>query len=315
MQNSCSYKAVLIGNGTMGQRHKRLFEADGIEFIGVADTTAEATALFEQIAVGKLSPDFAVVASPAVTHDEYVKKSIEIMLPVLVEKPVSISFENAEKFRRIASERNAFVFVGHSERYNPAIEEFVKSDFFKEMQDYFKFWFLQKQDASPVSFKFTRTHGFSPRNRDVSVEYDLMIHDMDLLHFFAGKEAMMYKSFRCEELSGNRVHAFYDLKTLNAEFIADRNSASDSRTVEISMGARSVKLDLGAYRNGNPAYALQKEHQAFLNYLRSYKKTAQDEEPDYSWYGGLYDACAAVIMVSLVGEVCKKGSANEFDAK
>ena len=81
----------------MGQRHKRLFEADGIEFIGVADTTAEATALFEQIAVGKLSPDFAVVASPAVTHDEYVKKSIEIMLPVLVEKPVSISFENAEK--------------------------------------------------------------------------------------------------------------------------------------------------------------------------------------------------------------------------
>ena len=42
----------------MGQRHKRLFEADGIEFIGVADTTAEATALFEQIAAGKLSPDF-----------------------------------------------------------------------------------------------------------------------------------------------------------------------------------------------------------------------------------------------------------------
>lgn len=315
MQNSCSYKAVLIGNGTMGERHKRLFEADCVEFVGVADTTAEANALFKQIAAGKLSPDFAVVASPAVTHEEYVKKCIKNKLPVLVEKPVSISFEKAEEFQRIALARNAFIFVGHSERYNPAIEEFTKTDFFKEMQNYFKFWFLQKQDVAPISFKFTRTHGFSPRNRDVSVENDLMIHDMDLLHFFVDKNAMMYQSFRCDELSDDRVHAFYDLRTLKAEFIADRNCTTDSRTVEISMGERSVKLDLGAYRNGNPAYALQKEHQAFLNYLTSYKKTVQDKEPDYNWYGAFHAACDAVIMVSLVGEVYKKGSTNEIDAK
>ena len=315
MQNSCSYKAVLIGNGTMGERHKRLFEADGVEFIGIADTSAEAKALFKQISAGNLAPDFAVIASPAVTHEEYVQKCIKIKLPVLVEKPVAISFEKAEEFQRLALTRNAFVFVGHSERYNPAIEEFAKTDFFKEMQDYFKSWFLQ-QDVGPVSFKFTRTHGFSPRNRDVSVEYDLMIHDMDLLHFFVGdKNAMMYQSFQCKDLSDDRVHAFYDLRTLKAEFIADRNCATDSRTVEISMGERSVKLDLGAYRNGNPAYALQKEHQAFLNYLSSYKKTVQDKEPDYNWYGCLHDACAAVIMVSLVGEVYKKGSTNEIDAK
>ena len=299
----------------MGERHKRLFEADGVEFIGIADTTTEAKALFKQIATGELAPDFAVVASPAVTHEEYVKKCVKIMLPVLVEKPVSISFEEAEEFQRLALKRNAFVFVGHSERYNPAIEEFAKTEFFKKMQDYFKNWFLPKQDVGPVNFKFTRTHGFSPRNRDVPVEYDLMIHDMDLLHFFVGKDAMMYQAFHCEELSEDRVHAFYDLRTLKAEFIADRNCATDSRTVEISMGERSVKLDLGAYRNGNPAYALQKEHQAFLNYLSSYKKTAQDKEPDCNWYGGLYDACAAVIMVSLIGEVYKKGRANEIDAK
>ena len=315
MQSSCSYKAVLIGNGTMGQRHKRLFEEDGVEFIGVADTTAEAEALFGKIVAGVLSPDFAVVASPAVAHDEYVKKCIEIRLPLLVEKPVSISALAAMEYQKLALEQNAFVFVGHSERYNPAIEEFAKTDFFKEMQDYLKFWYLQKQDAAPVSFKFTRTHGFSPRNRDVPVELDLMIHDMDLLCFFVDKSAMMYKSFHCEELSDDRVHAFYDLRTLTAEFIADRNCASDSRTVEISMNGRSVTLDLGAYRNGNPAYALQKEHQAFLNYLNSYKNTAKDKDPEYDWYGSVYDACHAVIMVSLIDEVYKKGRANETDAK
>ena len=313
MQNTCSYKAVLIGNGTMGQRHKRLFEEDGVEFIGVADTSAEAAALFKRIKTGELAPDFAVVASPAVTHDEYVKKCIKMKLPVLVEKPVSVSGEDALEYQKLALKRNAFVFVGHSERYNPAIEEFAKTDFCKEMQDCLKSWFLQKQDVFPIRFKFTRTHGFSPRNRDVSVEYDLMIHDMDLLCFFVDKNAMMYKSFHCEELSEDRVHAFYDLRTLTVEFIADRNCASDSRMVEISMNGRSVTLDLGAYRNGNPAYALQKEHQAFLNYLNSYKNTAKD--PEYDWYGSIYDACQAVIMVSLIDEVYKKGRANETDAK
>ena len=119
----------------MGQRHKQLFEEDGVEFVGVADTSAEATALFKQIKTGELKPDFAVVASPAITHDEYVKKCIKMKLPVLVEKPVSVSGEDALEYQKLALKRNAFVFVGHSERYNPAIEEFTKTDFCKEMQE------------------------------------------------------------------------------------------------------------------------------------------------------------------------------------
>ena len=315
MQNSCSYKAVLIGNGTMGERHKRLFEADGVEFVDVADTSAEATALFKRIKTGKITPDFAVIASPAVTHDEYVKKCIKLKLPVLIEKPVSVSGMEALEYQKLALKRCALVFVGHSERYNPAIEEFAKTDFCKEMQECLKNWFLQKQDVFPICFKFTRTHGFSPRNRDVSVEYDLMIHDMDLLCSFVDKNAMLYNSLQCEELSDDRIHAIYDFRTFKAEFIVDRNSASDSRTLEISMKGRSVTLDLGAYRNGDPAYALQKEHEAFLNYLNSYKNAAQDEDSAYDWYRDFYDACYAVVQVSLIGEMFKKGRANEKDAK
>lgn len=305
----------MIGNGTMGQRHRRLFEEDGVEFIGVADTSTEASALFKRIKAGKLTPDFAVVASPAVTHDEYVKKCIKMKLPVLIEKPVSVSGENALEYQKLALKRNALVFVGHSERYNPAIEEFAKTDFCKEMQDCLKSWYLQKPDVFPICFKFTRTHGFSPRNRDVSVEYDLMIHDMDLLCSFVDKNAMLYNSLQCEELSDDRVHAIYDFRTFKAEFIADRNCDKDSRLVEISMKGRSVTLDLGAYRNGNPAYALQREHQAFLNYLSSYKNAAQDEDSAYDWYRDFYDACYAVVLVTLIGELYKKGRANEIDAK
>ena len=190
----------------------------------------------------------------------------------------------------------------------------LRDDFVNKYEKNLIKYFKKYQDLGCIEITTSgATHGFSPRNRDVSVEYDLMIHDLDLLCFFVDKNAMMYKSFHCEELSEDRVHAFYDLRTLTVEFIADRNCASDSRMVEISMNGRSVTLDLGAYRNGNPAYALQKEHQAFLNYLNSYKNTAKD--PEYDWYGSIYDACQAVIMVSLIDEVYKKGRANETDAK
>ena len=81
------------------------------------------------------------------------------------------------------------------------------------------------------------------------------------------------------------------------------------------MNGRSVTLDLGAYRNGNPAYALQKEHEAFLNYLNSYKNSAKDEDSAYDWYRGFHDACYAVVLVALIGELYKKGRTNEIDAK
>jgi hypothetical protein len=39
------------------------------------------------------------------------------------------------------------------------------------------------------------------------------------------------------------------------------------------------------------------------------------KDPEYDWYGSIYDACQAVIMASLIDEVYKKGRANETDAK
>lgn len=301
MQNSCSYKAILIGNGTMGQRHRRLFEQDGVEFIGVADTFAEADSLFAKVVAGEICPDFAVVASPATTHDFFVKKVVELGLPALVEKPVMVSAADVAGCRDLALDRNAFIFVGHSERYNPAIEEFVGTDFFRELKRHFADDNPGQDESAPVTFKFVRTHGFSERNRDVPVTLDLMVHDMDLLHFFADRKKLSFRSLDCTEFTEDRVSASFDFGTAKAEFVADRRCARDCRTVEISMDGRSVLLDLGAYRNGNPAYALQKEHRAFLNCLNEFKKS-KNEKNEWDWRVLFEDACSAVTMVSLVGE-------------
>ncbi len=62
------YKAILVGNGTMGKRHRARFETCGVKFIAVADNQEE----FDGI-VDKLNIDFAVIASPATTHYAYAK--------------------------------------------------------------------------------------------------------------------------------------------------------------------------------------------------------------------------------------------------
>ena len=35
------YKALLVGNGTMGKRHRERFEACGVQFVAVADNYSE----------------------------------------------------------------------------------------------------------------------------------------------------------------------------------------------------------------------------------------------------------------------------------
>ena len=296
----------------MGRRHRRLFEEVGVEFVGVADTSSEAGILLEKVSAGELLPDFVVVASPAVSHGRYVRAAVELDLPVLVEKPVVVTVEDALECQNLVHGRNAVVFVGHSERYNPAVADFFESDFFLKMRRLLECSFAHEKEM-PLEFRFTRTHGYSERNRDVPVELDLMIHDMDLLCHFVGRDRLRFKSFTCAEYTGDRAVARFDFGRVLSTFVADRSCAMDCRTVEVSMGGRRVTLDLGAYRNVSPAHALQEEHRAFLNCLRRSRELAQFENPDDAWYGKFCDACFAAEMVSLITERMRKGAKSEIE--
>lgn len=280
MQNSCSYRAVLIGTGTMGGRHRRLFEEVGVEFSGLADSASEAETLFENLTTGRFQVDFAVVASPALTHFDYARRLLELRIPTLVEKPLAVTATEADLLREISLSKGVPLFVGHSERYNPAVKDFVQGDFFRGMRP-------------PLKFRFERTHGYSDRNHDVSVELDLMVHDFDLLHYFVGN--LVPTSAQVLERTENRTVVVMDFKGLQAEFVADRNCSRDCRCIAVSTDNSSVNLDLAAYRNENPAYALQREHEAFLHCLEIFRAGG-----DFPWAENLAGACNAVALASLI---------------
>ncbi|MEI7474152.1 MAG: Gfo/Idh/MocA family oxidoreductase [bacterium] len=62
-----------------------------------------------------------VLATPAPTHFELAKKSIETGLPTFVEKPLTLSLEHSETLTKLAEENKVPLMVGHVLEYHPAI--------------------------------------------------------------------------------------------------------------------------------------------------------------------------------------------------
>ena len=99
------YKAILVGNGTMGKRHRMRFEACGVQFAAVVDNLDEFNGISDKLnsgTAGGLPVDFVVIASPAVTHYAYAKFFVERRIPVFVEKPLATTAGEAQELVDLA---------------------------------------------------------------------------------------------------------------------------------------------------------------------------------------------------------------------
>lgn len=107
--------------------------------------------------------DAAVIAAPTVHHYSLAADCLKRGFHTFIEKPVTATYAEAQELIRIASGLNCIVQVGHVERFNPAIN------------------CLADYHIQPLFIEAHRLATFKPRAIDVSVVYDLMIHDIDLL--------------------------------------------------------------------------------------------------------------------------------------
>ncbi len=140
-------RVALYGLGRMGAHHHRHLGELGHEVIVVDPAKGHDAAPSGVAAV--------VVATPTRSHREVAEPWLERGVPVLVEKPLSASLDDAE-----ALARHPHCAVGHIERYNPAFRA------------------LAGVDARFVQAE--RLAVWADRGFDVDVVLDLMIHDLDL---------------------------------------------------------------------------------------------------------------------------------------
>lgn len=121
-------KVLIIGCGSIGRRHARNAINLGAEVIlcdlnmqRMCDIGAPLaiTGYYTDFhtAIDKSGADAAVVATPSNFHFEPAKALVEQGIPVLMEKPLCLSLEEALHLERIVRERNAILMMAHTYRF------------------------------------------------------------------------------------------------------------------------------------------------------------------------------------------------------
>jgi len=124
-------RVAVIGLGAMGANHARVFdELPDAELVAVADS--DAARLPDGSARGytdyrtllaEETLDAVAIAVPTRAHLDVALACIERGLPLLVEKPLAATVDEAERMRAQAGARGVPLVVGHIERCNPAVRE------------------------------------------------------------------------------------------------------------------------------------------------------------------------------------------------
>jgi predicted dehydrogenase len=178
---SARLRVGVIGVGALGQHHARhLGSLNEVRLIGVHDVdsgrgeriAAElGTAAFTDAdeLLGRV--EAVTVAVPTPAHAEVGMQALERGVPVLMEKPLAATLEEADTLIAAANRRGVQLQVGHIERYNRAL---------RAAEGYLD---------GPRYIESLRLAPFQPRGTDVAVVLDLMIHDLDLVLHLTGSTA------------------------------------------------------------------------------------------------------------------------------
>jgi UDP-N-acetylglucosamine 3-dehydrogenase len=175
-------KAAVIGVGTMGRNHARVYaQLERAALVAAADADPKALEAiartykvqtftdYEQM-LDEVKPDLVSVAVPTRFHREVATAVLRRGVPVFLEKPIAATVEEGQKIVDCARSAGAKLAVGHIERFNPAVIA------------------LKKQlDAGQLGRIFQiharRVGPFPPRVEDVGVVIDLATHELNLLEY------------------------------------------------------------------------------------------------------------------------------------
>jgi predicted dehydrogenase len=214
MENDKKLRTAVIGVGSLGKHHARNhanFAKEGkTEFVGVCDVDFENA----KTVANEHSCDFVTdwrefldnvdavsIVTPTETHCEIACAFLEKGVNVLVEKPIALTLEEADKMLAAAEKSGAKLMVGHLERYNPAMVA------------------LRPFVNNPLYFEIHRVSPFPMRSLDVDVVLDVMIHDLDAIGWLVGENV-----------------AVSEIRAVGIDIVSDKVDAANAR-IEFENGA------------------------------------------------------------------------------
>ena len=173
MKRSEKIKVGVVGVGYLGSIHARIYSRmPDVTLVGVVDVDPVAAkrvadevkceALDSVEALGDRVDAVSIVV-PTSLHREVSEPFLKAKIPVLLEKPVAHTIEDAEAITSLARATDTLLQIGHLERFNAGVIR------------------LAQELTSPRFIEVHRLGTFTPRATDVDVVTDLMIHDIDIV--------------------------------------------------------------------------------------------------------------------------------------
>jgi len=168
----------VVGVGHLGQAHARVLAGmPEVELVGVADVSAaqarmvadrHRTRAYTHFGPLLDQAEAACIVVPTCHHHAVAGAFLERGVPLLIEKPLAPTVEQAGELVDLARRKGAVLQVGHIERFNPAFEE------------------LRGRPIRPKFVECERHGPFTGRSTDIGAVLDLMVHDLDILNVLDG---------------------------------------------------------------------------------------------------------------------------------
>lgn len=230
----------VIGTGHLGTIHSRLWKnANEAILVGIYDIDEKKKKSLAKELKCKAFKDFdellencdaVTIAVPTVNHYEIAKICIENKVHCFIEKPITETYEEAQRLIGEARENKVIIQVGHVERFNPALAA------------------LSQNKLAPMFIEAHRLSQFKSRATDVSVVHDLMIHDIDIMLWLIKSTIESIDANGVAVITNTPDIANARIKFQNgavANLTASRISAHPMRKMRIFQPNAYISIDFG----------------------------------------------------------------------
>lgn len=235
------FRVAVIGVGHLGRHHARLLSAiPGVVLSDVVDLDLDRAEGVAAQYGGRPSRDAAAlsegvdavtVAVPTVSHVEVALPFLARGIPVLIEKPIAASVQEADALIAAARQSGAMLAVGHTERFNPAVT------------------LALSLVTTPRFIEAHRLGTFPERSLDIDVVFDVMIHDIDVILAAVKSDVVQIDAVGVPVLTGRIDIANVRLKFASgciANLTASRISRDQVRKVRFFQPDSYLSIDYAA---------------------------------------------------------------------
>lgn len=186
-------KLAVIGYGLIGNKHAKIIEnLENLELCGVVENNQKlikdfnlSCKVFSDIKelLTNQKVDGAIIATPTPMHSEHAKIFLENKIPVLIEKPIANTSNEAKDLVNLSEKNSTEILVGHHRRHNNIIssaKKIIEEGQIGSIRSAISICWFYKPDEYFDIAPWRKAKGAGP----ISIN---LIHDIDLMRYFCGE--------------------------------------------------------------------------------------------------------------------------------